>query len=126
MVWQNHNYAPSVDSLTPTFQWEKPGDSTALYDFVIFTAVKEGYLEDLLPGDQVYYQSGLTTTTHKVTTPLKPKTMYLWSVRTRRGELVSSWSSFTWKRGYKVLYDAPFVEGLSVLGRLFPFVTPAD
>ena len=42
---------------------------------------------------EAYYREGLTEATHKVEIPLKPKTKYLWSIRTRKGDAVSAWST---------------------------------
>jgi hypothetical protein len=45
-------------------------------------------------GTLVYERDGLSGTVHRVESPLKPNTIYFWSVRTRQGNDVESWSTY--------------------------------
>jgi hypothetical protein len=81
-----------VESLQPTFQWE-PYPDAAAYDLIVWNRIKKGAFSE--GADKaVYYREGLKDTTHRMETPLKPDSEYLWSVRVRRGTSVSNWSLY--------------------------------
>lgn len=78
-----------VESLRPTFRWEPPAhEPDVAYDLIIYESLL-GVL-----GKEVYFREGLTNPEHQVEEPLRPNTLYYWSVRVRRGGQVSDWSRF--------------------------------
>ena len=72
------------------------------YDVAIYEAYDSTWHKiafDLLTGKNSWrrgrlliYAQGLTMPTFKPDVPLQPDTTYLWSVRLRRGDTVSTWS----------------------------------
>jgi len=87
-----------VDSLQPTLRWEpfpgtdQVGWGTTVRPFVVVDAksvsdvsydLKIWIVSNGLPGDVAYERGGLRETSHRLESPLKPKTEYYWSVRAR-------------------------------------------
>jgi len=69
-------------------------------------------------GTPVYARTGITSNSHRVEQPLKPDTIYYWSVRSRIGDTVSPWASY---------FQAVIVVGLGAgsAGNVpFAFKTP--
>ncbi len=95
---------PKVDSLQPVLSWEAAPEPGARYDLAICPSegatFRVGHTGK--PGGAMYYREGLLETTHKVETPLQPRTKYLWSVRVRTGDEVSDWSTYTYMYGGRV------------------------
>lgn len=105
----------ALDTLQPTLAWQAApeaaeGSVPIGYDLAIWEAVGYGVAlgpTQYLPGKRVVYQQGLSEPQFSLTEPLKPKTRYLWSVRLRRDQEVSTWSSaghdlylvFAWSQG---------------------------
>jgi len=112
----NPNYPKVVESLKPTFQWEPSQEPDVAYDFVIYEGIKE---EDFWKGTkravgrEVYYREGLTEPKHTIEESLKPDVEYYWSVRIRRGQMVSSWSLYDYTlflgTGYMRAANHPFI-----------------
>jgi hypothetical protein len=95
-----------VDSVQPTFRW-RPHGRWSGYDLVVarpipWTARLPHEIDPSTVGAAhgevtlVYYRENLSATEHRIEIPLEPDTVYIWSVRTRRGfpEVVSGWSTF--------------------------------
>jgi hypothetical protein len=94
------HYSPTVvESLYPTFRWQPLGEPETQYDLAIFEVPASGQ-----PGKSIYYREGLKETQHKTEESLKPNTNYYWSVRSRRGDSVSDWSTYD----HKLLVPIPF------------------
>ncbi len=85
-----------VDSLQPTLSWEvfprpidltvekKGGFNNVTYDLRIWRAEGSGrnrFLEH--PAEIVYERRGLREPSHTIEQPLKPSSMYFWSIRAR-------------------------------------------
>jgi hypothetical protein len=110
-------FPTTVDSLRPTFQWEASPDPGATYDLVIHEGIGSIYENKRAVGKEVYYRQGLSAARWTVEEPLKPDTEYYWSVRVRRGTVVSEWAR----------YDFYAFTGLgfgSIQNHLFVFKTP--
>jgi hypothetical protein len=88
-------------------KWQTIDDPQVSYDLVVYRGIKTGY--GYLSGEQVYYREHLREGSHRIDQALEPKTVYVWSVRTRKGDNVSSWSTYDFHRGLK-----------GVLGRGYP------
>ena len=90
-----------VASTAPTLRWV-PSFIPVKYDVAIYEAYDSTWRKinfDLLTGNErwrrgrlLIYAQGLTTPTFKPDVSLQPDTTYLWSVRLRRGNIVSTWS----------------------------------
>jgi len=87
-----------VDSLQPTLQWEPfPGTTEAYAGAGVkpFVVVDQSLVSDITydmkiwavskgaPGEVVYEREGIVGPSHRIETPLQPKTKYNWSVRGR-------------------------------------------
>lgn len=90
------NFMTSVEDLQPTFEWEAAAESGVAYDLVIYEVVVARTSWDVKRsvGKKVYYKEALLETEHKITEPLEPGKEYCWSIRTRKGSLVSEWSRY--------------------------------
>lgn len=88
----NPNRPKGVDSLQPTLRWEPSPEPDVTYDLIIYKGVKVRSIWS--EGREVYYRQGLKEPEHKIEEPLKPDTVYYWSIRTRRGEKVSEWAGY--------------------------------
>lgn len=91
-----------VSSTTPTLRWAPSSIPDIKYDVAIYEAYDSAWRKinlDLLTkkerwrrGRLLEYVQGLTTAKLKPDVSLQPDTTYLWSVRLRRGDTVSTWS----------------------------------
>jgi hypothetical protein len=87
-----------VDSLQPTLRWEPfPGKTQAPLsaEITAFVNVDERAVSDITydlkiwnvldgtPAELVYEHEGIVEQWHRLESPLKPKTKYVWSVRAR-------------------------------------------
>jgi len=87
-----------VDSLQPTLRWEPFPGTTEAYpgaEVKPFVVVDQNLISDITydlkiwavskgaPGEVVYEREGIVGPSHRLETPLQPKTKYDWSVRAR-------------------------------------------
>ncbi len=98
MVYPDPNWHKGVDSLQPTLRWEPLPDLDVTYDLIIYEGIivqSKWWTGTIwLEGREVYYRQALKEPGHKIEEPLKPDTVYYWTIRVRRGEKVSEWASF--------------------------------
>jgi hypothetical protein len=86
----------TADSLQPTLEWKGLDATFQNYDLSILEPIQKPANYYSGPwGTQVYHVENIAGTSHRVAHPLKPNTVYHWSVRGRRGNQVTPWSSFT-------------------------------
>lgn len=108
-----------VDRLDPIFQWQPATDRQVTYDVVVYEAADfkgrngTGYLLGRLAA----FRQGLTSPTWQVDRPLTPGQRYFWSVRLRKGETVSNWSTYTYFNFFLIGFS-------SGSGQWFSFTTP--
>ncbi len=76
-------YDQTVSELQPTLQWKAAPGNDVTYDLIMYKGAEI---------NPVYYQEGLTETSHSVKKELKPGTWYRWSVRSRIDGNESEWS----------------------------------
>jgi hypothetical protein len=110
-----------VPSLTPTFKWSPAGRPGVKYDLVIYQSIScrsVTIMSDRRAGCVVLYREGIDANQFTPDEPLAPGQKYLWSVRFRENDTVSSWSS----TGHFTFFLIGF-SGAS--GELFAFRTPA-
>jgi hypothetical protein len=99
-----------VDSLLPTFEWNPSSNNEVTYDLVIFEQIL--YTPDTInyyptSGRVFFYKENISESSYKLTQPLKPGSEYYWSVRLRKGDIASNWSTYNffwtvliaWSRG---------------------------
>jgi hypothetical protein len=82
---------PAIGTLQPELRWQEKRNAGESYDVCIWE------LPDLAPQSSAklaYCRSGIAENVHQVDVPLRPDVLYLWAVRTRKGQDVSQWSSF--------------------------------
>lgn len=99
--WVGAESPVNVDGLQPTFRWQNSSAAGVTYDFIIYQAVKRQTAKGLNLGQYaehgkvVYSRERLNSSEHKIETPLKAGNDYLWTVRTREGDKMSEWASYT-------------------------------
>lgn len=113
---------PKVRALQPTFRWAGVDDDSITYDLIVYRMNNLSWnTTDRLNGRDlpdialntarafeqigqhddpekpfVYYREGLSSTSHRIESPLAPATDYLWSIRTRKDDRMSPWSTADW------------------------------
>jgi hypothetical protein len=111
-----------VDSLQPTFRWEPLPELDVTYDLIIYKGirVKSEWWQGAIWSEEreVYYRQALKEPEHKIEVPLKPDTVYYWTIRARRGETVSEWAS------YDYVSCGPYVGCIRRNNNHFIFKTP--
>ena len=111
-----------VTSLRPEFRWNASADSAVTYDLALYEAASYGqdaFSKQYTEGRLVTYVKGLTQPAWQPEQALEPDRRYYWSVRLRRGEDVSSWSTYS--------YFSFFIIGFSSgHGQWFRFITPPE
>ncbi|MEJ2141211.1 MAG: hypothetical protein P8Y24_02445 [Gammaproteobacteria bacterium] len=115
----NHGF-PQTESLSPVFKWKPSSSSDITYDFVIYEAASysvSGMDKQYVEGRLVDYWENVKQPYLTLLSPLKPATRYFWSVRTRKGQTVSGWSSFS----FMGFYVFAMTSGV---GKPFAFSTP--
>ena len=114
-----------VDNLQPELRWKPTKTLGVVYDLVIWDSGLD--LEKAEPGARfnwgtiVYQREGLAETVHRVEMPLKPKTLYFWSVRTRDGSTLGDWSTFD---GWVAVSGLLGTVRRDIRGAPFGFKTP--
>jgi len=109
----------SVDSLRPALTWQPSSESDVTYDVAIWKAVeyRRGLLSGYVRGDLVVYAEDLKDPRFDVSPALEAKTRYFWSVRLRRGQRVTTWSTAN-------RFAFLIVLATSGRGEFFAFQTP--
>lgn len=114
-----------VKSLQPTLQWKPSKELDAAYDLIIYEEDPSKRVAFLSSrenaqsiGKRIYYREELKEAEHKLEEPLKPGTIYYWTVRARHNDEVSDWSH----------YDFTPISPLSnrEINLLFSFMTPGE
>ena len=114
--------AGQVANLSPTLEWiPSVGDGRIRYDVVVFEEIAFTYglgaFASKLPGPAVAYVQNLWAAQFTVAGPLRAGARYNWSVRLRRGDIVTVWSRYKYT-GFRL-------PGLSRhSGPWFLFTTP--
>jgi hypothetical protein len=113
---------PVISSRTPVLEWRPSKAQGVSYDVAIYESVTLAGIAGL-PGARrqrgklAAYMEGLEEPRFEVSTPLLPDKQYMWSVRLRSGDTVSTWSASS--------YFAFFIVGYSRgSGAWFGFSTP--
>ena len=86
------------ETLQPAFRWEPVAGADVRYDLIILESLVPRYSPGV--GKEVYFREGLQEPEHTLEVSLQPDREYYWSIRARRGEKVSEWSSFTVHSGW--------------------------
>lgn len=111
----------SVDGLSPQFRWTPSADSTVTYDIVLYEAASfndDGITRQFTEGRLVDYSQGLAEPQWTPNVALEPNRKYYWSVRARRKETVSTWSSYSYFNFFLIGFSSGY-------GQWFKFATPA-
>lgn len=116
-----HTGFPTTASLTLHLEWKPSKDEGITYDVAVYESLTLGLLD--IPGASrqrgklMAYAEGLKEPKLQLGTPLHPGRKYLWSVRLRKGDFVSTWSVSS--------YFAFFIVGwASGSGQWYGFTTP--
>lgn len=112
---------PVVKDGRPLLEWKPAAHADVTYDVAIYESFKFGYgfngQVDRLRGRRVAYAENLKEPRFVPAEPLAPGKRYEWTVRARRGDVVSTWSSTR----YSVFL---LVAARSASGLWFGFETP--
>lgn len=84
-----------INELKPTLRWAAHRSGDVSYDIAVWEAAHHQWAiarRIHLPNRLVVYAENLKASEFALQDALKPKTQYLWSVRLRQGDVVSSWS----------------------------------
>jgi hypothetical protein len=107
-------FSSKCRSLQPVLHWNDPNATAASrYEVGIWETQRtaSGFHRD----KRVYYRENVPGPKHSVETPLTPKTLYSWSVRTRGS---TNWSSVA-------IYQHFDIDVMNDLCNYFTFTTPA-
>jgi hypothetical protein len=111
---------PTTESLTPLLEWRPSTQKDVTYDVAIYESLTFEFTSFFrMLGSQAAYAEGLTEPRFTPSIPLRPDKKYEWSVRLRRGDTVSSWSSTSFSLNL-------LIGARSNSGRYFGFETPAQ
>lgn len=120
---QRDDFAPAP-SLTPLLGWTPSSDPDVTYDVVVFEALPIGrpsLNRSHILGPVVELAQGIEAPRYEIKGNLKPSTNYYWSVRLRKGDTVSGWSTVSYR--YFAFLVIAAVSG-SGSGVYFGFRTP--
>lgn len=110
-----------ITSLRPEFRWNAAADNTVTYDLALYEAVsyaQDAFSKQYTEGRLIAYAKGLVQPSWQPDQPLEPDRRYYWSVRLRRGEDVSSWSTYSYFNFFLIGFSSGH-------GQWFRFITPA-
>jgi hypothetical protein len=110
--------SPMTTSLTPFFEWSTSKLEKVTYDVAIYESESLNLLGTMKErGKLAAYVEGLREPKFQLEKPLEPGRKYLWSIRLRKDETVSSWTTTS--------YFAFFIIGaVSGSGQWYSFITP--
>ncbi len=110
----------TADRLDPLFQWQPSTDPQVTYDAVIYEAAdyKGRNGTNYIMGRLTAYRQGLTGPQWQIDRPLTPGQKYYWSVRLRKGETVSNWSTYSFFNFFLIGFS-------SGSGQWFSFAAPS-
>lgn len=114
----------TIDNLQPVLKWQPSSHEEVMYDVVIYEALrhqKDFATVIYMPGKIVEYKEGLLEPSYKATKQLKKSTKYYWSVRLRKNDVVTNWST----ENYSSIGIVPGVIWVTKGGgKLYGFSTP--
>ena len=115
---ETNERSPKTADLMPRFEWKPSGLPGVSYDVAIFESEPLDLLGTMKErGKLVAYAQGLSETKYQPDKPLAPGKNYLWSVRLRKDDIVSTWTTTS--------YFAFFiVASFSGTGQWYAFTTP--
>jgi len=106
--------------LHPQFRWVPSADGTITYDVALYEAASfndDGITRQFTEGRMIAYRQGLSAPEWRPDLSLEPDRKYYWSVRLRRGDLVSTWSSYSYFNFFIIGFSSGY-------GQWFKFTTP--
>lgn len=107
---------PDADSLTPLFSWDPSTSEGVTYDLVLYEGVLAA-ANLYMRGHIATYVEGLEKAEWRPDEPLEPGGRYFWSVRLRKGNDVTAWST----QGFFIF---ALVASASGSGQWFHFQAP--
>lgn len=110
----------AIAAAQPLFRWTPSADSEVTYDLTLYEAATfndDGWSKQYLEGRLVAYRQGLTKAEWQPEQPLDPDHRYYWSVRLRKGDTVSTWSTYSYSHFFLIGFSSGW-------GQWFKFSTP--
>ena len=109
---------PQTNNLKPRLAWSPVGGKDVTYDVAVYESISSRFTGvDRMRGALVLYAEALREPFFQIETPLLPGKRHEWSVRLRRGDSVSNWST----TGYVAFVIVGVASGS---GYWFGFTTP--
>ncbi len=111
---------PLLATLQPEFTWKGSANAEIHYDFILYEAATytiNQVTDFYARGHLAAYAEDIATPSWRPDKPLQPNTRYFWSVRSRNGDVVSSWSTQTYSSFAIVAWSSGY-------GQWFQFQTP--
>lgn len=115
---------PKVQNRTPELRWVGSSDPAVSYDLIMHEALaySKGGRSRYIHGPVAVYESDIKEPRYQIATALEPRKKYFWTIRLRRGNVVSDWSSAQ----DRSFFFLGFVYGWSAShGVPFNFETPS-
>jgi hypothetical protein len=110
--------SPKTADLTPQFEWKPSGLEGVSYDVAIFESESLNLLGNSKErGKLVAYAEGLHEAKYRPDKPLDPGKNYLWSVRLRKDDMVSTWTTTSY-------FTFLIIASFSGTGQWYAFTTP--
>lgn len=107
---------PKVENLTPEFSWVPSTSAGVTYDVIVYEAANlRGPV--FMRGRVIAYEEALVEPNWRPQTPLQHDSRYYWSVRLRRGDIVSGWTT----QGFALFAIVTYASGS---GQWFQLRTP--
>jgi hypothetical protein len=110
--------SPTTADLMPQFEWKPAGLPGVSYDVAIFESESLNLLNTVKErGRLVACAEGLPEPKYQPDKPLEPGKNYLWSVRLRKGDVVSTWTTTSY-------FAFLIVAAVRGSGQWYAFTTP--
>lgn len=104
----------------PVFRWSGSADPEVTYDLALYESASFGLdalSKSYTEGRVAAYRQGLTLPEWQPEEPLEADRRYYWSVRLRRGDTVSEWSTYSYFNFFIIGFSSGY-------GQWFRFMTP--
>lgn len=103
-----------VKSLQPTLKWKELSADGYSYDLAVWKKPSTNNLQhvSIKYNDPEYYVEDIISTEHMIATPLEADTIYMWTVRARKGQKIGAWAvykeSSIYPGGNRDIWNVPF------------------
>lgn len=110
----------AITTRQPQFRWGASADSAVTYDLTLYEAATfndDGWYRQYVEGRMIAYRQGLTKPEWQPEEQLEAGRRFYWSVRLRKGDIVSTWSTYSYSHFFLIGFSSGW-------GQWFKFATP--